>query len=147
MPAPGWRASSSPASHTGARAARPGYYSVQLNPKRGGAIGVELTATTRTGFGRFTFPASPHASILINAGGSAQPDDYAAVQIDPARREITGSASQWPLLRPAAALQGLLRGASSAAPSPPPAPGPKATLEPGERSGRRHPAARRRTRR
>ena len=42
---------------------------------------------------RFTFPPNPHASVLINAGGSAQPDDYAAVAVDPGRREITGSAS------------------------------------------------------
>ncbi|MDB5766984.1 MAG: Alpha,2-mannosidase [Collimonas fungivorans] len=34
-------------------AARPGYYQVTLND----GINTELTATTRTGFGRFTFPA------------------------------------------------------------------------------------------
>ncbi len=79
-------------SHRGESGA-PGYYSVQLHPKRGGAIGVELTATTRTGLARFTFPRSPHASVLIDAGGSAQPDDEAAVQLDPGKREITGSAS------------------------------------------------------
>ncbi len=72
---------------------RPGYYSVRLNPVRGGAIDTELTATTRTGMARFTFPRNPHASVLINAGGSAQPDDFAAVSIDPARREIDGTAS------------------------------------------------------
>jgi predicted alpha-1,2-mannosidase len=72
---------------------RPGYYSVSLNPVRGGAIETELTATTRTGMARFTFPRNPHASVLINAGGSAQPDDFAAVNIDPASREIDGTAS------------------------------------------------------
>jgi predicted alpha-1,2-mannosidase len=71
----------------------PGYYSVRLNPVDGGAIHVELTATTRTGVARFTFPRSEHSSVLINAGGSAQPDDFAAVQIDPARHEIDGTAS------------------------------------------------------
>ncbi|HEX3362578.1 MAG TPA: GH92 family glycosyl hydrolase [Solirubrobacterales bacterium] len=71
----------------------PGFYSVALHPKRGGPIGVALTATTRTGFGRFTFPASPHASVLIDAGGSAKPDDEAAVNVDPGRQEISGSAS------------------------------------------------------
>ncbi|HVS99283.1 MAG TPA: GH92 family glycosyl hydrolase [Solirubrobacterales bacterium] len=71
----------------------PGWYSVALHPKRGGPIGVALTATTRTGFARFTFPRSAHASVLIDAGGSAQPDDEASVEVDPARREITGSAS------------------------------------------------------
>jgi predicted alpha-1,2-mannosidase len=72
---------------------RPGFYAVRLNPVRGGAIGTELTATTRTGMARFTFPRSSHASVLVNAGGSAQPDDLAAVVVDPARREITGTAS------------------------------------------------------
>jgi predicted alpha-1,2-mannosidase len=72
---------------------RPGYYSVRLNPVRGGAIETELTATTRTGMARFTFPRNPHASVLIDAGGSAQPDDFAAVNIDPAHREIDGIAS------------------------------------------------------
>ncbi|HEY2716433.1 MAG TPA: GH92 family glycosyl hydrolase [Solirubrobacterales bacterium] len=79
-------------SHRSERA-RPGYYSVQLNPRHGGAIGVELAATTRTGVGRFTFPRNPHSSVLVNAGGSAQPDDYAAVAVDPGRREISGTAS------------------------------------------------------
>jgi predicted alpha-1,2-mannosidase len=72
---------------------RPGYYAVRLNPVRGGAIGVELSATTRTGIARFTFPRSRHASVLVNAGGSAQPNDLAAVSLDPARREIDGTAS------------------------------------------------------
>src|SRR5689334_1512429 len=73
--------------------ARPGYYSVRLNPVGGGAIRTELTATTRTGMARFTFPPNPHASVLINAGGSAQPDDFALVSVDPARHEIDGVAS------------------------------------------------------
>jgi predicted alpha-1,2-mannosidase len=73
--------------------ARPGLYATRLNPVGGGGIGVALTATTRTGMARFSFPASPHASVLLNAGGSAQPDDLAAVDVDPARREIDGTAS------------------------------------------------------
>jgi predicted alpha-1,2-mannosidase len=76
-----------------AETARPGYYSVRLNPVRGPGIDAELTATTRTGVGRFTFAANPHASILINAGGSAQPDDFAAVHVDPSRSEIDSTAS------------------------------------------------------
>jgi predicted alpha-1,2-mannosidase len=72
---------------------QPGYYSVRLNPVGGASIDAELTATTRTGMARFTFPRNPHSSVLINAGGSAQPDDFAAVQVDPARREIDGTAS------------------------------------------------------
>jgi predicted alpha-1,2-mannosidase len=72
---------------------RPGYYSVRLNPVRGGSIDAELTATTRTGMARFTFPRGPHSSVLVNAGGSAQPNDFAAVQVDPARHEIDATAS------------------------------------------------------
>jgi len=72
---------------------RPGYYSVRLNPTGGADIGVELSATTRTGIARFEFPRNPHSSVLIDAGGSAQPDDFASVQIDAARREIDGTAS------------------------------------------------------
>jgi predicted alpha-1,2-mannosidase len=79
-------------SHAGERA-RPGLYSVRLNPVRGAAIDVALTATTRTGFARFAFPRNPHASVLVNAGGSAQPNDFAAVAIAPERREISGTAS------------------------------------------------------
>jgi predicted alpha-1,2-mannosidase len=72
---------------------RPGYYSVRLNPVDGAAIEVELSATTRTGIARFTFPRTPRSSVLVNAGGSAQPNDFASVQIDPGRREIDGVAS------------------------------------------------------
>jgi predicted alpha-1,2-mannosidase len=77
----------------GHESGHPGSYSVRLNPTGGADIGVSLSATTRTGVGRFTFPANPHASVLINAGGSAQPDDLASVSLDPSRREITGAAS------------------------------------------------------
>lgn len=73
--------------------ARPGSYSVRLNPVHGGAITTALTATTRTGMARFTFPASPRVSVLINAGGSAQPDDFTEVDLDPGNREISGTAS------------------------------------------------------
>jgi predicted alpha-1,2-mannosidase len=73
--------------------ARPGFYSVDLKPRRGPRIETELTATTRTGVGRFSFGPNPHASVLINAGGSAQADDFAAVRIDPRRQEIDGAAS------------------------------------------------------
>jgi predicted alpha-1,2-mannosidase len=74
-------------------AGRPGYYRVRLNPARGADIEIALTATTRTGMARFEFPSSPHASVLVDAGGSAQPNDFAAIAVDPARREISGSAS------------------------------------------------------
>jgi predicted alpha-1,2-mannosidase len=76
-----------------AETASPGFYEVRLNPVRGAGIDTALTATTRTGMARFEFPANPHASILIDAGGSAQANDFAAVEVDPGHREITGTAS------------------------------------------------------
>ena len=78
--------------HTDEEAA-PGYYRVRLNPGTPGAINSELTTTTRTGFGRFTFPATTTASMIINTGGSAMAESSTAVQIDPANHEVTGSAS------------------------------------------------------
>lgn len=77
----------------GEEAAAPGFYGVRLNPARGAGIGAALTATTRTGVARFEFAANPHASVLVNAGGSAQADDSTAVAVDPGRREISGTAS------------------------------------------------------
>ena len=71
----------------------PGRYAVRLNPVSGGGIEVALTATARTGMARFAFPRSRHASVLIDAGGSTQPNDFASVAVDPARREIDGTAS------------------------------------------------------
>jgi predicted alpha-1,2-mannosidase len=44
----------------------PGYYRVLLN----NGVQVELTATRRTGMGRFTFPVTNSATLLINAGSS-----------------------------------------------------------------------------
>lgn len=79
-------------SHASERAG-PGFYSTRLNPVGGGAIDAALTATTRTGMARMVFPRSPHASVLVDAGGSAKANDLAEVRIDPSRREISGSAS------------------------------------------------------
>jgi predicted alpha-1,2-mannosidase len=76
-------------SHRGERA-QPGYYRVWLDRRTAKAIRCELVATTRTGFGRFTYPATKTASMLINAGGSAMANGDAAVAIDPDRREVSG---------------------------------------------------------
>lgn len=57
--------------------ASPGYYDVQLDS----GIGVSLTTTSRTGFGLFTYPAAATATLLINAGGSANGNSDANVQI------------------------------------------------------------------
>ncbi|MBM9507651.1 GH92 family glycosyl hydrolase [Streptomyces sp. KK5PA1] len=44
--------------------ASPGYYKVKL----GTGITAELTATARTGWQRYTFPATDHANVLLNSG-------------------------------------------------------------------------------
>jgi predicted alpha-1,2-mannosidase len=46
-----------------------GYYRVKANS----GITTELTATTRTGMGRFTFPATKQANLLIKLAGSQTP--------------------------------------------------------------------------
>ena len=73
--------------------AAPASYDVTLNPGGREAIGARLAATVRGGVTRFTFPRRSHASVLLNASGSAMGALDAAVAIDPARREISGSAT------------------------------------------------------
>jgi predicted alpha-1,2-mannosidase len=73
--------------------AEPGYYRVRLNPSTATSINSELTATTRSGLGRFTYPPTANANMIINSGGSAMADSNATVDIDPAHREVSGSAS------------------------------------------------------
>jgi predicted alpha-1,2-mannosidase len=75
-------------SHRGERA-QPGYYRVRLDTP-GGATRVELTATARTGSGRFVFPSTSTASIMINAGGSAMANRDAVFAIDPMGKEVSG---------------------------------------------------------
>jgi len=87
-PAADRRAYATPYTHADERAT-PGYYSVRL----GSGIRVELTATTRTGFGRFSYPAATDATMVINAGGSIAGDAAAGVRIDPASGTVTGSAT------------------------------------------------------
>ncbi|WP_436533270.1 GH92 family glycosyl hydrolase [Actinoplanes sp. HUAS TT8] len=70
-------------------AARPGYYSVRLDS----GAGAELTATPRTGSGRFTFPADKAASLLFRTSMSETGSEAATVHLDPATRTVTGSVS------------------------------------------------------
>jgi predicted alpha-1,2-mannosidase len=70
--------------------ASPGDYSVELDPGTRRGIGVELTATTRTGLARLRFPAVRRASVLFDAGGSKNPNREATVWIDRARRQVAG---------------------------------------------------------
>jgi predicted alpha-1,2-mannosidase len=65
----------------------PNYYSVKMN-EGDKPIKAELTATTRSGFLRFTFPASQASHIVITAIRSEQVTGL--VHIDPEKQEITG---------------------------------------------------------
>src|SRR3989442_4917985 len=71
--------------------ASPGYYSVHLDSSN---IDVALTVTARTGFGRFTYPSSSTATMLINVGDSASGNAVTgtAVQIV-GNNQVVGSAS------------------------------------------------------
>ena len=75
-----------PFSHS-AESASPGYYGVTLN----NGAKVELTATARTGMGRFTFPAGQPASLLVNAGGSVNGTSASSVTIS--GNTVSGSAT------------------------------------------------------
>jgi predicted alpha-1,2-mannosidase len=66
--------------------AKPGYYTVTLN----NGIKVELTATERSGFGRFTYPANGTATMTINAASAVNGAKDSAIQIHPGEHEVTG---------------------------------------------------------
>ncbi|MFK0180305.1 GH92 family glycosyl hydrolase [Streptomyces xanthochromogenes] len=70
--------------------ASPGYYKVGLDS----GITAELTATTRTGVQRYTFPATDKANVLLNAGQSLHRTISTTVEVLDARTvrtAITGS--------------------------------------------------------
>jgi predicted alpha-1,2-mannosidase len=67
--------------------ARPGFYSVTLDS----GAKAELTATMRTGAGRFTFPAGKPATMLVRTSNSELVSTDARVHIDAATRTVTGS--------------------------------------------------------
>ncbi|MDR3700777.1 MAG: hypothetical protein P4L56_14125 [Candidatus Sulfopaludibacter sp.] len=64
-----------------------GLYNVKLD----NGAAVELTATGRTGFGRFTFPSDHPAAMLIRASDSETGSSEAAVTIDKSKQIVTGS--------------------------------------------------------
>jgi len=66
--------------------AAPGYYQVRL----ASGVNVELTATARTGYGRFTFPARRPATLLIRTSDSEVGSSDAVVVVDSAARTVTG---------------------------------------------------------
>lgn len=64
-----------------------GLYTVKLD----NGAAVELTATGRTGFGRFTFPSDRPAGLLIRASDSETGSTESAAAIDRTRHIVTGS--------------------------------------------------------
>jgi putative alpha-1,2-mannosidase len=86
-PASNWAAYRAPYDKASEQAA-PGYYKVDLNS----GIGVELTATTRTGLARVTYPAATNARLLLHAGRSATGVRAGAVEIVGTDR-VRGSAT------------------------------------------------------
>lgn len=72
-----------PFSHANEQAS-PGRYQVTLDS----GVKVELSATQRTGAGRFTYPAGTGATLLINAAGSVMGTDDA--QVDIGRDTVSG---------------------------------------------------------
>ena len=66
-----------------------GFYRVALSS----GVNVELTATTRTGAGRFTYPAAMPATMLIRTSSSEIGSSAAQTNINVAARTITGSVS------------------------------------------------------
>ena len=69
--------------------ASPGYYQVRL----GSGVNVELTATERTGSGRFTFPTGSRATMLIRTSDSEVGSSDAEIQVDAATRTVKGRVS------------------------------------------------------
>jgi predicted alpha-1,2-mannosidase len=65
----------------------PNYYAVKMDDA-GRPLKAELTATTRAGFLKFTFPASETSHIVVTAGRSKQFESF--IQINAKEREITG---------------------------------------------------------
>jgi predicted alpha-1,2-mannosidase len=67
--------------------AKAGYYKVKLD----NGITTELTATLRTGSGRFTYPAGKPAVMLVRTANSETGSTDAKVKIDPANQTVSGS--------------------------------------------------------
>jgi predicted alpha-1,2-mannosidase len=88
-PGAGWAPFVAPYRHA-TEAARPGSYAVTLDPS---GTRVELTATTRTGFGRFTYPPSAHATVLLDVSHhatGAKPGSLAITGIDQVAGTLVG---------------------------------------------------------
>ena len=76
-----------PFSHSN-EVAKPGYYEVKLD----NGIKVELTATTRSGFARVSYPGEGPATMVINASSNANGTFLSTIHLDPASRSVSGAA-------------------------------------------------------
>lgn len=72
-------------SHTN-EVVRPGFYTVTFD----NGLKTELTATLRTGFGRFTYPGPDAAKLMINAASDINGSVASGIRVNPATREISG---------------------------------------------------------
>ncbi len=77
--------------HDDTEAGMPGYYTVRF-PDTG--VSAELTATTRTGVGRFRYPADGRPALFhVRTDGSLAGNSEASIQIGPDNTTVTGSAT------------------------------------------------------
>jgi predicted alpha-1,2-mannosidase len=77
--------------HDHTEAGVPGYYTVRF-PATG--VTAELTATTRTGVGRFSYPRNDKpARLYVRSGGSLAGNSAASIEIGADNTTITGSAT------------------------------------------------------
>jgi predicted alpha-1,2-mannosidase len=67
--------------HHELESAAPGYYSVGMDAPTGGTITAELSATTRTGVQRYTYPKTTHANVMIDAGQALTGVSHSSVTI------------------------------------------------------------------
>jgi predicted alpha-1,2-mannosidase len=71
--------------------ASPGYYAVTLDRSR---IRAELSATTRTGWARFSYPSTTHANVIIDPGANFRGVRTAKVHVS-GNNTVVGSVSSW----------------------------------------------------
>jgi predicted alpha-1,2-mannosidase len=69
--------------------AKPGSYDVTLNPGTTSPIQADLAATTRTGIGTFTYPATTAANMLFKIGDAQSGNTAASISIA-GNNEVTG---------------------------------------------------------
>ena len=71
--------------------ASPGYYAVDLNASK---VHAELTATPRTGWARFTYPATGQANVLVDPGANLRGARDADVKVI-GNDTLEGSVATW----------------------------------------------------